>query len=1084
MRRSRINYAFQEFLIIILHMTFFKKAVTAAIPVLLLTIVFFLKLNSLENSNGALTETVFSNETITIKSRLFASLPELLAPYKTMDVFLSPVQESDFEFTSVGGSWEEIGSEGTHVEGQARFRIGNEWGQWIDLEEEEDLIVPGRKYAMASSNPAGAFQYRFFLYGDSNRVPLIKNSQWTFIKAADPTLLDEAGYKPVPKPKYSSNSAISGVTYLALNSNSGDVISRKEWGADESQRYVEDNNAPVKLVQLDPDFYSKYADELGYSRIVEADENGDKYKWPLQYPEKIEKIIIHHTATSGNLDNPSQAIRDIYHYHAVTRGWGDIGYNYIVDQQGKIYEGRYGGEGVIGAHSGPGNHGSIGIAFLGNYQDNDVPEDALVNTSQFIYKKAKIHGINPGGNSEFRGKDRPSIFGHRDIMSTTCPGEYLYGKIPVIRVLAGKNPALKEKFVKDYDYQDTSEIYYLELKPEEKRKITLKVQNIGKNSWNSQTYLKIEDTAEFDDILHLPGLEGSSLAKMQESSASSGGSATFNFTLRAGKKAGTVYLNIIPSMDGNKTVEDKIVIPVTVQQPVYKYEMLEKELPSGMMKAGESFEGWVKLQNNGNVSWESTGANAIFLRSNTLNIIADLQQKTVAPGKTGTFKFTFTAPGNAGYYKEIFRPEMADAKWITSEEVSFEVTVYEHEYDSELLSKTALKNWEQGNSYTLSVNLRNIGIKNWDRNDLKVTFVRAKDVKISELDLTPSVIEPGETGTLSFTVRLGKNAGLANNTLMVHPKISGNRISSRPVYFYYSVIEKVLQSNDDSSAAGEKIRVKIGFSGDPEITANGPFRVYAGKQLLTTLNSGDIAAVSRENGKYRIRAGDANFLKSEPPRLEPDSNAILKIKNYNHQPGWNQSLNDNEYRGILEVRDDDGSLIVINELAMEDYMKGLAEVSNDEQPEKIKAIVIAARTYSHYYVTIDSKFPDEAYDLGDNPDVSQKYLGYGFEKRAANISSAVESTKGKVITYNGKVVKTPYFSQSDGSRTKSAEAVWGWKNTPHLVSVDDSFCSGDRFLGHGVGLSGCGAKAMAEQGKNHEEILKHYYTGVEITDLY
>ena len=62
--------------------------------------------------------------------------------------------------------------------------------------------------------------------------------------------------------------------------------------------------------------------------------------------QKIKKIIIHHTATS-KIDDPEASVRAIYYYHAVSRGWGDIGYNYIVDQNGKVYEGRYGGDGVV-----------------------------------------------------------------------------------------------------------------------------------------------------------------------------------------------------------------------------------------------------------------------------------------------------------------------------------------------------------------------------------------------------------------------------------------------------------------------------------------------------------------------------------------------------------------------------------------------------------------------------------------------------------------------------------------------------------------------------------------------------------------
>ena len=119
----------------------------------------------------------------------------------------------------------------------------------------------------------------------------------------------------------------------------------------------------------------------------------------MQYPEEIKKIIVHHTASTKNLDDPMQAMRDIYYYHAISRGWGDIGYNYIIDTSGNIYEGRFGGEGVIAAHSGPANHGSIGIAVLGNYQSDQVPEAVTNSLNKLINLKSKIHGFNPAGKS-------------------------------------------------------------------------------------------------------------------------------------------------------------------------------------------------------------------------------------------------------------------------------------------------------------------------------------------------------------------------------------------------------------------------------------------------------------------------------------------------------------------------------------------------------------------------------------------------------------------------------------------------------------------------------------------------------------
>jgi stage II sporulation protein D len=86
--------------------------------------------------------------------------------------------------------------------------------------------------------------------------------------------------------------------------------------------------------------------------------------------------------------------------------------------------------------------------------------------------------------------------------------------------------------------------------------------------------------------------------------------------------------------------------------------------------------------------------------------------------------------------------------------------------------------------------------------------------------------------------------------------------------------------------------------------------------------------------------------------------------------------------------------------------------------------------------------------------------------------------------YNDKLVKTPYFNATDGTYTKSAEEVWGWTNTPYLVSVPDNLCKSTEFKGHGVGLSGCGATEASKLGKTYKEILKYYYTGIEIKKAY
>ncbi len=154
--------------------------------------------------------------------------------------------------------------------------------------------------------------------------------------------------------------------------------------------------------------------------------------WAPEYRE-VRKFVVHHTATSnGDLD-PAATVRAIYYYHAVTRGWGDIGYNYLIDAQGRIYEGRKGGEGVVGGHAKQYAWGSIGISLIGDYDQVDVPtamQNALV---ELMAWKGNLHSVDPTGHGFFIDQDLPNVMAHRDGAQTTCPGRYAYARLPAIR---------------------------------------------------------------------------------------------------------------------------------------------------------------------------------------------------------------------------------------------------------------------------------------------------------------------------------------------------------------------------------------------------------------------------------------------------------------------------------------------------------------------------------------------------------------------------------------------------------------------------------------------------------------------------
>jgi uncharacterized protein with LGFP repeats len=92
-------------------------------------------------------------------------------------------------------------------------------------------------------------------------------------------------------------------------------------------------------------------------------------------------------------------IRAIYAYHTQTLGWSDIGYNFLVDRFGRLYEGRWGGmdRPVIGAHTGGFNTNTVGVAALGDHETSPVPAAVMTGFGQLLGWKLGLHGADPYG---------------------------------------------------------------------------------------------------------------------------------------------------------------------------------------------------------------------------------------------------------------------------------------------------------------------------------------------------------------------------------------------------------------------------------------------------------------------------------------------------------------------------------------------------------------------------------------------------------------------------------------------------------------------------------------------------------------
>jgi len=233
-----------------------------------------------------------------------------------------------------------------------------------------------------------------------------------------------------------------------------------------------------------------------------------------------------------------------------------------------------------------------------------------------------------------------------------------------------------------------------------------------------------------------------------------------------------------------------------------------------------------------------------------------------------------------------------------------------------------------------------------------------------------------------------------------------------------------------------------------------------------------------DNQRYAMTDGYFRFRTIDGPN-------VFTIVNYYNPAYPGSSVNYNQFRGTLEIQwiEANEKLWVINELLMEDYVKGSGETMDISPYEFLKSMAVVERSYAllHYLNPTKHKVRNFTVTASQS---DQIYQGYAREVRQPNIVRATEDSEGLIVIYDGEVALTPYYSQSDG-RTRSYEEVWHRTTYPYLVSVPDPHMAGKRQIGHGVGMSARGALFTASRdGANFEDLIYHYYTGVEIEKVY
>ncbi|MFJ6623613.1 peptidoglycan recognition protein [Kitasatospora sp. NPDC091335] len=174
----------------------------------------------------------------------------------------------------------------------------------------------------------------------------------------------------------------------------------------------------------------------------------------FEYTGPVREVFVHHTATATDYacSDAPRVIRAIYQYHVKTSGWRDIGYNFLVDRCGTVYEGRAGGVElpVHGAHTLGFNTDSAGVAAIGTYVGDQPPRPLLAGLAAVAAWKLGLAARPADGRTrltsgsdgsrypEGTAVDFDAVSGHRDAFDTECPGKALYARLPELRAAAAR----------------------------------------------------------------------------------------------------------------------------------------------------------------------------------------------------------------------------------------------------------------------------------------------------------------------------------------------------------------------------------------------------------------------------------------------------------------------------------------------------------------------------------------------------------------------------------------------------------------------------------------------------------------------
>lgn len=659
----------------------------------------------------------------------------------------SEVLTPDFSFNGLALNWpKEMAVDEENGILEVRAATDGNWSRWFPVEPLRDVpsdLLP--KTDVTYSEPlffadAQQLQYRFL--GRVTRQTLRAFRATEFI------------YFDTRKPERKKLSFIQRLVIPRSTQADGTVpiVRRADWGADEQLRFASDGNL----------------------------------RWPLEYVS-AQKFIIHHSAGSDGGSNPAATVRGIYYYHAVVLGWGDIGYNYLVDPAGTMYEGRYGGDAVVAGHTYNEltktnfNRGSVGIVLLGSYEELEPSTAAMDALTALLAEKARLFRRPPTEISEFLGVTVPTIIGHNDVDQTMCPGSRLHLLLEALRArvqdqYTALGPLQDQVFAAELVDHPAEPVT---IKSRDVASVTVQYKNAGNLPW--QSYLPASRVAI--RTVNAPATSAflnASWISATEAGTSDAANVQPNeigaFTLVLGGATDTTDVHedfALYSSSGLEIPNTRFRVDARIVSLDYAAADIAHTIPPATF-IREKRTASVSFLNSGTRPWD---ARDIRLRITDLDDAADRYrlaswpsphgdfsplEAMVQPGERATFRVPMTSPGSIGTYLHVLKLVRVDGVQIIADPLTVTTRAdsrWQASFLSETLPLAVLRTWRP----KAVVKFKNTGAAVWTRSNVRLSIYDANYAPsrfrhpswpsaVAEVRMLQKQVRPGQTGT--FVLRL------------------------------------------------------------------------------------------------------------------------------------------------------------------------------------------------------------------------------------------------------------------------------------------------------------------------------------------